>query len=244
MTNDAKCGCYACSDWQRQATTMIVCEKCGNKRCPHATDHRHECTNSNEPGQPGSRYPKVGPLVSHAEQELPASSVSAASVSPSQGSLGSEASDVQQPATARGPHTGRCSICGCYASPAEQVTSVTPQGQPEQTAPALAAGPSAVEEVQRQATFSELYAVAYVHAEALDRLRAENAKLRKQLDALDALAEVNENRAVKAEAALRLGVVVPELALNALLNYPGIKEYIGTQIYDPLAAAKDGRSNG
>lgn len=38
------------------ATRFIVCAKCGNKRCPHATDHRLECTNSNEPGQPGSAY--------------------------------------------------------------------------------------------------------------------------------------------------------------------------------------------
>jgi hypothetical protein len=35
---------------------MIVCPDCGNKRCPHATDHSQACTNSNEPGQPGSRY--------------------------------------------------------------------------------------------------------------------------------------------------------------------------------------------
>jgi hypothetical protein len=35
---------------------MIVCEICGNKRCPHATNHRHTCTNSNEPGQKGSIY--------------------------------------------------------------------------------------------------------------------------------------------------------------------------------------------
>lgn len=35
---------------------IIVCETCGNKRCPHATDHRHQCTNSNAPGQPGSIY--------------------------------------------------------------------------------------------------------------------------------------------------------------------------------------------
>lgn len=35
---------------------MILCSICGNKRCPHAADHRHECTNSNEPGQPGSSY--------------------------------------------------------------------------------------------------------------------------------------------------------------------------------------------
>jgi hypothetical protein len=39
--------------------SFIVCETCGNKRCPHATDHRLECTNSNESGQPGSRYKKA-----------------------------------------------------------------------------------------------------------------------------------------------------------------------------------------
>jgi hypothetical protein len=35
---------------------MILCALCGNKRCPHAKDHRNLCTNSNEPGQPGSAY--------------------------------------------------------------------------------------------------------------------------------------------------------------------------------------------
>ena len=35
---------------------MIVCSKCGNKRCPHATDHRNDCTGSNAPGQAGSSY--------------------------------------------------------------------------------------------------------------------------------------------------------------------------------------------
>lgn len=35
---------------------FIVCEWCGNKRCPHATDHRLECRRSNEPGQAGSVY--------------------------------------------------------------------------------------------------------------------------------------------------------------------------------------------
>lgn len=39
---------------------MIVCEHCGNKRCPHATDHRHACTDSNEPGQAGSIFEGVG----------------------------------------------------------------------------------------------------------------------------------------------------------------------------------------
>ena len=35
---------------------MILCPTCGNKRCPKATDHNNKCTNSNEPGQPGSSY--------------------------------------------------------------------------------------------------------------------------------------------------------------------------------------------
>jgi hypothetical protein len=35
---------------------FIVCAICGNKRCPHANDHRHPCTGSNEPGQKGSAY--------------------------------------------------------------------------------------------------------------------------------------------------------------------------------------------
>ncbi len=35
---------------------MIVCSKCGNKRCPKATFHGNECTGSNASGQPGSLY--------------------------------------------------------------------------------------------------------------------------------------------------------------------------------------------
>lgn len=35
---------------------MIVCPICGNKRCPHATDHRLTCIGSNEPEQKGSAY--------------------------------------------------------------------------------------------------------------------------------------------------------------------------------------------
>ena len=35
---------------------MILCPTCGNKRCPHASDHDLACTGSNEPGQPGSVY--------------------------------------------------------------------------------------------------------------------------------------------------------------------------------------------
>ena len=71
MTNKEKyCECHRCieengiSVWfgalQRlvplSATKMILCPKCGNKRCPHASDHRLDCTGSNEPGQPGSVY--------------------------------------------------------------------------------------------------------------------------------------------------------------------------------------------
>ena len=37
-------------------TKMILCPVCGNKRCPKSTDHNLKCTNSNEPGQEGSRY--------------------------------------------------------------------------------------------------------------------------------------------------------------------------------------------
>jgi hypothetical protein len=35
---------------------MVLCETCGNKRCPHATDTSLPCTNSNTSGQPGSSY--------------------------------------------------------------------------------------------------------------------------------------------------------------------------------------------
>ena len=38
---------------------MIVCQICGNKRCPHATDHRHTCTSSNDNGQLGSIYAAI-----------------------------------------------------------------------------------------------------------------------------------------------------------------------------------------
>ncbi len=33
-----------------------ACEKCGNKRCPHHSNHELQCTNSNKPGQIGSVY--------------------------------------------------------------------------------------------------------------------------------------------------------------------------------------------
>ena len=57
------CQCYECLDDQSLGyfdnptnRQMVLCVKCGNKRCPHATNHTLECTNSNEVGQKGSRY--------------------------------------------------------------------------------------------------------------------------------------------------------------------------------------------
>ena len=43
---------------------LIVCPDCGNKRCPKASNHRHQCTGSNEPNQRGSIYttPQTKPL--------------------------------------------------------------------------------------------------------------------------------------------------------------------------------------
>lgn len=43
-------------DWLEFTGGMIVCQECGNKRCPKATDHREICSGSNEPGQLGSSY--------------------------------------------------------------------------------------------------------------------------------------------------------------------------------------------
>jgi hypothetical protein len=63
------CPCYRCTKARTdldpgpmqfgqsiEMQRMFLCETCGNKRCPHAADHRHACTNSNEPGQAGSLY--------------------------------------------------------------------------------------------------------------------------------------------------------------------------------------------
>lgn len=57
------CGCIQCAVDKAAALgkpfmrkRMHLCDCCGNKRCPHATDHRNACTDSNEPGQAGSWY--------------------------------------------------------------------------------------------------------------------------------------------------------------------------------------------
>lgn len=64
QSEDTLCHCRHClteraesdSEAQLWLHRMILCSTCGNKRCPHATDHRLECTGSNEPGQKGSIY--------------------------------------------------------------------------------------------------------------------------------------------------------------------------------------------
>lgn len=42
-----KCGCRACNP---TAWWMVVCDLCGNKRCPRGSHHVNPCTSSNEPG--------------------------------------------------------------------------------------------------------------------------------------------------------------------------------------------------
>ncbi|MGL4648195.1 MAG: hypothetical protein ACRC1H_02205 [Caldilineaceae bacterium] len=60
---EPECWCHRCRDVLRLASRMIVCPTCGNKRCPHASDHALPCTGSNAPGQPGSVFaaPEVKP---------------------------------------------------------------------------------------------------------------------------------------------------------------------------------------
>ena len=62
------CGCIQCQEDRFRANPNLTnlagmdryfryaCELCGNKRCPHHTNHRLACSNSNLPGQIGSIY--------------------------------------------------------------------------------------------------------------------------------------------------------------------------------------------
>jgi hypothetical protein len=61
------CPCRACiaayedahppAVWiESMSNRFIVCPTCGNKRCPHASDHSYACTGSNATGQNGSVY--------------------------------------------------------------------------------------------------------------------------------------------------------------------------------------------
>lgn len=53
---EGRCWCYKCRPVTMTDMRMVLCPLCGNKRCPHASDHELQCTQSNEPGQPGSVY--------------------------------------------------------------------------------------------------------------------------------------------------------------------------------------------
>lgn len=55
--NAPDCWCRTCRPVTISGMRFVVCPECGNKRCPHANDHRNACTGSNEPGQEGSAYP-------------------------------------------------------------------------------------------------------------------------------------------------------------------------------------------
>lgn len=52
------CWCHTCRPITMEDNRMVLCPICGNKRCPRANDHNNACTGSNEPGQPGSAYPR------------------------------------------------------------------------------------------------------------------------------------------------------------------------------------------
>jgi len=53
------CWCRTCRPLTVTDMRFVACPECGNKRCPHANDHRNVCTGSNEPGQEGSAYPEA-----------------------------------------------------------------------------------------------------------------------------------------------------------------------------------------
>ena len=56
--------CHKCKDKNFaeffKAMRMILCSECGNKRCPKASDHDLDCTDSNDPDQTGSVYTTKG----------------------------------------------------------------------------------------------------------------------------------------------------------------------------------------
>ena len=67
--------CHLCFNKSGQMflDRMILCPEGGNKRCPKATYHELPCTNSNEPGQPGSIYtspPASKPWVGLTDEEI------------------------------------------------------------------------------------------------------------------------------------------------------------------------------
>lgn len=63
VSGSLPCGCLKCSPNIFPNLRFNVCPICGNKRCPHASDHNYECTNSNDVGQTGSVYGGNEPLT-------------------------------------------------------------------------------------------------------------------------------------------------------------------------------------
>lgn len=62
LAAEPNCGaCWRCDPDYR---LFRVCQKCGNKRCPHVQNHHRACSGSNEPGQVGSGYGR--PIVAWA----------------------------------------------------------------------------------------------------------------------------------------------------------------------------------
>lgn len=48
-SGSTECSCNSClSAGGIEAWWMVVCEICGNKRCPHTANHRNECNGSND----------------------------------------------------------------------------------------------------------------------------------------------------------------------------------------------------
>jgi hypothetical protein len=69
LYDEPSCWCHKCIEGKTtrggfplSGTRMILCPTCGNKRCPHATNHELACTGSNEPGQKGSSYEHCAPI--------------------------------------------------------------------------------------------------------------------------------------------------------------------------------------
>ena len=52
---NGECHCQDCNPFE---WWMIVCDKCGNKRCPHALHHLNDCTNSNATSQHVEHQPR------------------------------------------------------------------------------------------------------------------------------------------------------------------------------------------
>lgn len=65
------CQCAKCKPrtiTDLSSTHMIVCEHCGNKRCPHAEDHDFLCMGSNLPDQPKTlRHPRAPLTLSQSD---------------------------------------------------------------------------------------------------------------------------------------------------------------------------------